>query len=110
MTELVVVNRFRVEDHEAGPFRDQAEAALEALAVRPGFVRGRLGRNLDQPSLWLLSTTWKDVGSYRRALSAFDVRVSAVPLLSRAIDEPSAYEEEAGRATNTAIPRQTDGR
>jgi hypothetical protein len=35
---------------------------------------------------------WRDVGSYRRALSSYDVKVTAVPLLSRALDEPSAYE------------------
>ena len=105
-----MVNRFRVEDPDVEVFRDQAASALTALAERPGFVRGRLGRNLDEPTLWLLITTWRDVGSYRRALSAYDVRVTAVPLLSRAIDEPSAYEQvEAGRATNTAVPRQTGG-
>ena len=40
----------------------------------------------------MLVTRWQDVGSYRRALSSYDVKVGAVPLLSRAIDEPSAYE------------------
>jgi len=105
-----VVNRFRVQDPDADAFRDDAEAALAALGERPGFVRGRLGRNLDEPGLWLIATTWQDVGSYRRALSAYDVKVSAVPLLSRAIDEPSAYEQvEAGRATNTSVPRRTGG-
>jgi hypothetical protein len=36
------------------------------------------------------------VGAYRRALSSYDVRVGAVPLLSRALDEPSAYETLIG--------------
>ncbi len=40
----------------------------------------------------MLTTTWANVGSYRRALSAYDVKMTAVPLLSRAVDEPSAYE------------------
>ena len=78
-----------------------AQGALDALAARPGYVGGLLGRNLDDPGLWLLTTTWADVGSYRRALSAYDVKVAAVPLLSRAVDEPSAYEGvEPGGTTN----------
>ncbi|MDX6302346.1 MAG: hypothetical protein QOF53_3560 [Nocardioidaceae bacterium] len=106
-----MVTRFRVADPDADAFRDRADAALAALAERPGFVWGQLGRNLDEPALWLITTSWQDVGSYRRALSAYDVKVTAVPLLSRAIDEPSAYEHvEAGRATNTALPRRLDGR
>ena len=40
----------------------------------------------------MLTTRWVHVGAYRRALSAYDVKVGAVPLLSRAIDEPGAYE------------------
>ncbi len=48
------------------------------------------------------------MGSYRRALSAYDVKLGAVPLLSRAVDEPSAYEvlgEEGVTALNEARPR-----
>ncbi|HSS66940.1 MAG TPA: antibiotic biosynthesis monooxygenase, partial [Nocardioidaceae bacterium] len=50
----------------------------------------------DEPSLWLLTTEWRDVGSYRRALSSYEVKAQVVPLLSRAIDEPSAFEVLAG--------------
>ena len=32
------------------------------------------------------------VGSYRRALSSYEVKMHAVQLLSEAIDEPSAFE------------------
>jgi hypothetical protein len=54
----------------------------------------------------VLTTTWQNVGSYRRALSAYDVKVTAVPLLSRAVDEPSAYElVEDAAALNVAVPR-----
>ena len=38
-----------------------------------------MGRNVDDPALWLLTTTWENVGSYRRALSAYDVKLHAVP-------------------------------
>ena len=51
-----------------------------------------MGRNVDDPTLWVLVTTWEHVGAYRRALSSYDVKLHAVPLLSRALDEPSAYE------------------
>jgi hypothetical protein len=107
---VIVVNRFRV-DQSDGPatetFRADAVAALGALGSRPGYVDGRIGRNVDDPGLWLLTTTWENVGSYRRALSAYDVKVTAVPLLSRALDEPSAYESvEAGEPTNEQQARE----
>ena len=89
---MIVVNRFRVAPHAAEAFREDAQAALDALAAQRGYVSGDLGCNVDEPELWLLQTRWRDVGSYRRALSSYDVKVTAVPLLSRALDEPSAYE------------------
>ena len=88
---LIVVNRFRVENDEAG-FRSGLEEAWGLLAAKPGYAGGEIGRNLDDPALWLLTTRWENVGSYRRALSAYDVKMTAVPTLSRALDEPSAYE------------------
>ncbi len=117
---MIVVNRFRVpaQDSEGRPLDEEAfaaevAAARDALAARPGYVEGVIARNVDEPDLWLLTTRWADVGSYRRALSAYDVKVSAVPLLSRAVDEPSAYEEvgAAGVAgLNDAAPRSLGSR
>ena len=76
------------------------------LAERPGYVDGRVGRNLDDPTLWVLTTRWDDVGAYRRALSSYDVKLQAVPLLSRAVDEPSAYEVvEPGTVLNIESTR-----
>jgi hypothetical protein len=89
---VLVVNRFRVVETEAVEFRADLERAHDTLAERPGYVGGQVGRNVDDPSLWTLVTTWEHVGAYRRALSAYDVKLHAVPLLSRALDEPSAYE------------------
>ena len=42
--------------------------------------------------LLVIRSEWDSVGAYRRGMSSFDVKVTAVPLLSTAIDEPSAYE------------------
>lgn len=102
---MLVVNRFRVSEGD-GEFRRELEAALDVLAQCPGHRDGRAGRNVDDPSLWVMVTRWADVGSYRRALSSYDVKVGAVPLLSRALDEPSAFEDLAGEL-NEAIPRIT---
>ena len=89
---MLVVSRFRVPVEEGESFRADLQQALDALAERPGHLDGTLGRNVDDPTLWVLTTRWEHVGAYRRALSAYDVKLRAVPLLSRALDEPSAYE------------------
>ena len=88
---MLVVTRHRV-DGDSGEFLSRARAALAVLAARPGFETGRIGRALDDPTLWVITTRWQGVGAYRRALSAYDVKLGAVPLLSTAIDEPSAFE------------------
>ena len=66
--------------------------ALELLRARPGFVSGVVGRSVDDGDLWVLLTTWHDIGSYRRALSAYEVKLQVVPLLATALDEPTAFE------------------
>jgi quinol monooxygenase YgiN len=105
---VIVVSRFRVPAAEAGAFRDDLERAHDALAARPGYLDGRIGRNVDDPELWVLSTTWEHVGAYRRALSSYDVKLTAVPVLSRALDEPSAYESVVpGVDLNEAGTRST---
>ena len=103
---MIVVNRFRVQESDAESFRADLERAHRTLAVQPGFVAGHVGRNVDDPGLWLLTTQWEGPGAYRRALSAYDVKLAAVPTLSRAIDEPSAYEAVVpGEALNIHATR-----
>jgi hypothetical protein len=103
---VLVVSRFRVPVDEGETFRGELAEAHAVLAGRPGYVDGRTGRNLDDPTLWVLTTRWENVGSYRRALSSYDVKLHAVPLLSRALDEPSAYElVEPGTDLNVQAPR-----
>lgn len=89
---MLVITRYRVDPANATGFRDRAQVAIGALAGRPGWVRGNVGRAVDDPTLWVIATEWENVGSYRRALSSNDVKMAAVPLLSEAIDEPSAFE------------------
>ena len=105
---MLVVSRFRVQEADGEAFRGDVERAHAALAERPGYVSGRIGRNLDDPTLWALVTTWENVGAYRRALSSYDVKLTAVPTLSRALDEPSAYEVvEPDSVLNVSDPRVT---
>ncbi len=107
---VIVVSRFEVPEAAGAGFHADASAALEVLGRCPGYVEGRLGRNVDDPSLWVLTTSWADIGSYRRALSSYDVKVTAVPLLSRAVDEPAAYEDLTGSVSgaNESVPRVLD--
>jgi quinol monooxygenase YgiN len=90
---VIVLNRFRVPEPDTDTFLDQGRAAVRVLSERPGFVSADLGRNLDDPALWTITTRWQNVGSYRRALQGFESKMVVVPLLSLAIDEPSAYDD-----------------
>lgn len=89
---MLVVTRYRVAPDDRATFRADAVAALRVLTERPGCTGGTLGRAIDDPELWTLTTTWESVGAYRRALSAYDVKLVAVPLMYRAIDEATAFE------------------
>ena len=106
---MIVVNRFRVQESDAESFRADLERAHRTLAVQAGYLAGHggsVGRNVDDPELWLLTTRWQGPGAYRRALSAYDVKLAAVPTLSRALDEPSAYEQVVpGEALNVGQAR-----
>lgn len=110
---MLVVSRFAVPEDGAAGFLDRARAALEVLAARAGFRRGRVGRAVDEPAVWVLVTEWDGVGAYRRALSAYEVKVDAAPLLAQAGDEPGAFEvlvavEGAGPAVTSASDRAAD--
>ena len=98
---MVVVTRFRVTDDVADGFARDAVEALEELSAGQGFVRGHVGRNVDDPQLWALVTEWDGVGSYRRALGAFDVKLTLTPLARYALDEPGAYELVVSRPRAT---------
>ncbi|HTZ43803.1 MAG TPA: antibiotic biosynthesis monooxygenase family protein [Jatrophihabitans sp.] len=94
-------------------FADRATTALRALADRPGYLRGSLGRAADDEGAWLLLTEWESVGAYRRALGNYQVKLHATPLLAEALDQPSAFEpllriEAGGAEVATASDRATD--
>jgi heme oxygenase (mycobilin-producing) len=96
--------------HDDGPdFEQRARTALEALAVRPGYRRGTIGRSTDDAGAWLLLTEWDDVGSYRRALGGYEVKLHATPLLASALDVPGGFEALVDIAPGgAAVTRASD--
>jgi heme-degrading monooxygenase HmoA len=111
---VLVVTRFSVGDADAAAFAERAGAALGALADCAGYRRGSLGRAVDDPVGWVLVTEWEGVGAYRRALSRYEVKVAAAPLLAQAHEEPSAFEvlrevSPGGAATVRASDRAASG-
>ncbi|HVN12638.1 MAG TPA: antibiotic biosynthesis monooxygenase family protein [Kineosporiaceae bacterium] len=88
-----MVTRYVVPQENAAEFAEQARTALDALRARPGCRAAVVGRAADDPTLWTLTTRWESVGQYRRALSSYEVKLHAVPLMYRAVDEPTAFEE-----------------
>ena len=108
---LVVVTRYVVPEGEAASFRERGRAALDALRSQPGCRRGHLGRSIDDPSRWLLQTEWDSIGAYRRALSSYDVKLRAVPVMYFSVDEVTAYEtlvEAASGASDGLLDHDSD--
>jgi hypothetical protein len=107
---VLVVTRLRAPgSHEAAAedLRRGLLHALGILAAKPGWIGGDVGRNVDDPTLWVLTTRWENVGSYRRALGSYEGKMHIQPLMVHALDEPSAYEVvEEGTDLNESIPRR----
>jgi len=88
---MFAVTRLRVPGTDAAGFAAAVDVLLAALATRPGFRDGELGRCADDPGLWALVTRWDGVGAYRRALSAAEVKIAGAPVWVHALDEPGVY-------------------
>ncbi|RBY95301.1 antibiotic biosynthesis monooxygenase [Blastococcus sp. TF02-8] len=88
---MFAVTRLRVGPDEATELAAQVQVLLAALGGRPGFVDGEVGTAADDPGLWALVTRWDGVGSYRRALSAHEVKIAGAPVWVHAVDEPGVY-------------------
>ena len=107
---MLVVTRHRLPlaGHPDTPAALEAlRDVLAALAERPGFRAGWLTRAVDEPDLLVLAHEWDDVGSYRRALSAYEVKV-LWPVLATAADEPSAFEVLVRRTPDSLVESASD--
>ena len=96
---MFAVTRLRVPESDTAAFAATVAILLTALAARPGYRDGEVGRCTDDPELWALVTRWDGVGAYRRALSAAEVKIAGAPVWVHALDEPGVYlPEEAHEA------------
>lgn len=90
--EVLVISRFQVPPEQAAQFASAARDAIAVLAESNGFLDASLGQATDDAELRVISTRWEGIGFYRKALSRYEVKLSVVPFLSMAVDEPSAFE------------------
>ena len=88
---MFAVTRLRATGEDGEALAAAVAPLLAALAARPGFRGGELGRSPDDPSMWALVTRWDGVGSYRRALGAAEVKITGAPVWVHAVDEPGVY-------------------
>jgi hypothetical protein len=111
---VLVVTRFDVPEEGAAEFVERAGRVVAACSRQRGYRSARLGRAVDEPGLWALVTEWDGAGAWRRALSAFDVRVELAPLAACARDDPGAFEVllaqdgSGGELRRTASARAAD--
>jgi len=108
---VLVVTRHRLPLPGYAATGDALGAAKELLAVladRPGYLRGWLARAVDDPDVLVLAHEWADVGSYRRALSSFEVKM-LWPFLQTAQDEATAFEVLVAR-TPDGVEEQPSSR
>jgi quinol monooxygenase YgiN len=88
---VFAVTRFRATGDDVEALAAAVTPLLVALGARPGFRGGELGRAADDPDLWALVTRWDGIGSYRRALSTAEVKITGAPVWVHALDEPGVY-------------------
>jgi len=96
-----------VNSDASAQFHADADVAVAQFAASAGCRGAELVRNLDDPWLWAIVSRWEQVGDYRRAFNGTPAKLALIPLLSLAIDEPSAYAEPNEVGEN--YPRGTVG-
>jgi hypothetical protein len=107
---VLVVHRFTVADGGGERFLARARTAVAALAGRPGYRGGWVGQAPDEPSAWVMATLWDGIGAYRRALSSYEAKLDAHPLLAEADGGPGAYEVRYADEPGTAPREHPSGR
>jgi quinol monooxygenase YgiN len=88
---VFALTRLRPPPSGTEAFERDVAALVDALAARPGFLGAELGRSTEDAGTWALLSRWDGVGSYRRALSAAEVKIAGAPVWVVAVDEPGVF-------------------
>lgn len=80
------------DNQDLAKWLSDAQIAIETLQTKPGFVEASAMRSPDEPGRLIVTSKWTDVGSYRRALSSTESKMTVWPFLADMHDEPSAFE------------------
>ena len=86
---MIAVTHFRA---DAADFADRAPRRARRAGRAPGLPARQRRPPHRRPGAWVLLTEWENVGSYRRALGDYEVKLHATPLLGAALDLPGAFE------------------
>lgn len=95
MVLVLVVMRFEAAGSDADAIRSletRLADLLTGLTKNSGCELGWVACSPDDPRNWVVASTWSDMGSFRRALSAFDVKVALGSLAEESVDQPSVFE------------------
>lgn len=85
---MIAISRFRC---PGVAFDELAAPVTQWWSACEGCIGIDVVQNLDEPDLWAIVGRWQSVGAYRRSFNGYEAKMLLTPLLSRAIDEPSAY-------------------
>jgi hypothetical protein len=88
---MLMVTRYRVDAGEAS-FPAAGAVGVGGSGELRGWRSGHVGRAVDDPTSWVRTGGWDDVGCYWRGLSPPENKMSMMPLPRGALDEPTAFE------------------
>ena len=106
---VVVVIRLRAGSSEIVASARQLLAALQA---RPGFLRGSVAQSVEEDSDLALVARFAELGSWRRALGAADVKLVVTPPARAAAESVGTYEvlDDAGPGPDPISLRRSPNR
>ena len=80
---IAVVGQLNVPAAERDSFDQGYDRMSELFRESPGFLSMELGQSTDSLEVLTVIHRWESVGSYRKALSRYEVKAEVIPLLSQ---------------------------